>query len=191
MIIAARFGTTEVVPCYKTVISIENQPCAVLTCNGFQMRLRWVHSGTGRLKMPQLCYTKSALSDLVVSGGLPVPRASLPGTDFPKPLQRNHLGSIWSSVRGVSNWCIQFGYAALVVPDGSEPLRRNSSVGQLRVADLLNECLPASPQGPYGSLLRIKFDCRFAPEVCAPACPVPLAGLMEKEAHGAQRKVLF
>jgi hypothetical protein len=36
----------------------------------------------------QPCYTGLALSDLVVSGALPL-KATLPCTDFPKPLQRN------------------------------------------------------------------------------------------------------
>jgi len=36
------------------------------------------------------CYTVATLSDLDVSGGLPFNQASLPCTDFPKPLQRDH-----------------------------------------------------------------------------------------------------
>ena len=36
-----------------------------------------------------LWYTVLALSDLAVSGSEPS-EASLPGTDFPKPLQRDH-----------------------------------------------------------------------------------------------------
>src|SRR5271169_5576061 len=40
------------------------------------------------------CYTMFALSDLAVSGGLPFRQASLPCTDFPKPLQRDHITAV-------------------------------------------------------------------------------------------------
>ena len=42
-------------------------------------------AGEGKAKP---CYTVFALSDLAVSGGLAFNQAGLPGTDFPKPLQR-------------------------------------------------------------------------------------------------------
>jgi len=46
----------------------------------------------GGEKKAKPCYTSFALSDLVVSGGCPSFKAIQPGTDFPKPLQRDHLG---------------------------------------------------------------------------------------------------
>src|ERR1035441_4507208 len=43
-----------------------------------------------RVNKAHLCYTVLALSDLAVSGSEPS-KASLPGTVFPKPLQRIHM----------------------------------------------------------------------------------------------------
>ena len=65
----------------------------------------------------ETCYTSFALSDLDVSGGLPLLiKAIQPGTDSPKPLQRNHVGSHDEERFPVMFW--------VVVPDGYEPDRQ-------------------------------------------------------------------
>src|SRR5580692_2957132 len=68
----------------RSAWSIKLSKSAVLTL--LRVRGRRV-----RNRNPHPCYTGATLSDLDVSGGLPFNQASLPCTDFPKPLQRNHI----------------------------------------------------------------------------------------------------
>jgi hypothetical protein len=149
------------------------------------------------------CYTEFALSDLVVSGALPL-KATLPCTDFPKPLQRNPLSfhpghSVPDSFKDQESGAASPLQSGLAAASGQriycaiKGCRSATCRLAIRSAWVSSgpraflKMLAASPRDVFGSSLRKIFLRSLAP-FDGPVrflCPAPFAG--PHEISGSRR----